>query len=111
MPGQSRVSNKGKTMQIKFTDLNMPEGLVEASREIMEKKEPIIINPEMHNMDTVQRLQMGEGLKQQGDDETPGQAKKPKDGEKDIDDTREKDDAKEIQKKLKDKKHEIFEKK
>lgn len=98
-------------MQIKFTDLNMPEGLVEAAREVMEKREPIILNPEMHNMDTVQRLQMGEDLKQQGDNETPGQAKSAKKDGEDIDDTREKDDAKEIQKKLKDKKHEIFEKK
>jgi hypothetical protein len=91
--------NKDSKMDIKFTDLNLPEGLVEASRGIMEKKEPIIINPEMHNMDTVQRLQMGE------------ETDKKKDDEDDKDEKPEKDTAKEIQKKLKDKKHEIFEKK
>jgi hypothetical protein len=100
---------KEDKMQIKFTDLNMPAGLVEASLEVMEKREPIIINPEMHNMDTVQRLQMGEGLKQQGDDEVPGQAKAPGADGKEIDDTREKDQAKDIQKALADKKHEFYE--
>jgi len=75
---------------MKFTDINLDEELIAASRSIMEKREPIIINPEMHNMDTVQRLQMGD----EPLDNTDRKVDK---------------DGKEIQKDNKEKKHEFYE--
>jgi len=72
---------------MKFTDINLDEELIAASRSIMEKREPIIINPEMHNMDTVQRLQMGD----EGYSDEEGK------------------DSKDRQKDNKDKKHEFYE--